>query len=146
MKHTKNVDRRRAMARGFSLIELLLVMVILSILAVLVVPRFAGQSEKAKLQAARSDIAAIELAIRMFETQVARYPTQQEGLAALVDKPANAEGWTGPYLEKGLPTDPWGKAYQYRYPSQHKNYGYDLWSYGPDGQDGGGDDIDNWTK
>ena len=133
--------------RGFTLIELLLVLVILAILAGLVVPRFAKRSEQAKITAAGTDISNIEVAIDAFEVDCGRYPTSQEGLSVLLVQPSNTKNWHGPYFKKEvIPKDPWGNPYVYRYPGQHNTNGYDLYSFGPDGQDGGGDDIDNWSS
>ena len=106
---------------------------------------FTPRSEQAKITQAQTDIANIELALETFEVDCARYPTKEEGLGALVVMPANADNWRGPYLKKGLPRDPWGHPYVYRCPGQHNPDGFDLSSFGPDGQEGGGDDIDNWT-
>lgn len=132
--------------RGFTLIELLLVVVILAVLAGLVVPRFAKRSEQARITAASTDIASIEMALDTFEVDCGRYPTTEEGLRALLEQPSNAIGWSGPYLKKGLPKDPWGAPYIYRCPGQHNVNGCDLYSLGPDGQEGSGDDIDNWSQ
>jgi general secretion pathway protein G len=140
----RNTNHERS---AFTLIELLLVLVILGVLAAIVVPRFTGQGEKAKKDAARTGISGISTGLRMFETQCGRFPSTDEGLQALVEQPGDLKGWSGPYLETtSVPNDPWGKPYQYRYPGQHNTKGYDLWSYGPDMNDGGGDDIDNWTQ
>jgi general secretion pathway protein G len=131
---------------GFTLIELLLVLVILATLAALVGPRFATRSEQAKTTAAATDIASIGLALDAFEVDCTRLPTTQEGLAALLTKPTSVDGWQGgPYLKKGMPKDPWGHQYNYRCPGQHQG-DYDLYSAGPDGQDGTEDDIVNWAK
>lgn len=138
-------EKRNVVRRGFTLIELLLVLVILAVLAGLVVPRFAKRSEQAKLTAAKADIAAIEMAIDSFEVDCGRFPTSEEGLQALITPPTNVNGWKSAYLKKGKPKDPWGNDYAYRYPGQHNTDSYDLYSFGPDGQDGGGDDIDNWS-
>jgi general secretion pathway protein G len=141
--------RRRASgsaARAFTLIELMLVMVILATLAALVVPKFAGQSQKAKVKAAIVDISTIEGAIDTFEIGCGRFPATEEGLQALVQPPMSVKGWEGPYLKRGLPKDPWGNPYIYHCPGQHNVSGYDLYSFGPDGQEGGGDDIDNWSE
>ncbi len=141
------VQGRRAFRTpgGFTLIELLLVMVILAVLAAIVVPRFTRRTEQAKTTAAATDISNIEVALDAFEIDCGRYPTTEEGLAALLEQPANAKDWRGPYLKKGMPKDPWGNAYVYRCPGQHNPSSYDLYSFGPDGQEGGGDDMDNWT-
>ena len=133
-------------ARAFTLIELMLVMVILATLAMLVVPRFTGRAEQAKITAARTDIASIETALDAFEVECGRYPTNEEGLRALTEQPSSATGWHGPYLKRGMPKDPWGNPYTYRCPGQHNSSGYDLNSFGPDGQEGGEDDIDNWSQ
>jgi general secretion pathway protein G len=130
---------------GFSLIELLLVLVILSVLAAIVVPRFTGVSEKARKSKAESDISNMSTALSRFEIEVGRYPSSDEGLRALVEQPSGLpEGkWGGPYLERGVPSDPWGKPYNYRSPGLN-NPSYDLYSFGPDGREGG-DDITNWS-
>jgi general secretion pathway protein G len=131
---------------GFTLIELLLVLVILAILAGVVVPRFTKRSEQAKTTAATTDISSLATALRTFEIDCGRYPTNEEGLSALLTQPGNVNGWKGPYLERGvLPKDPWGNPYVYHFPGQH-NTDYDLYSFGPDGTEGGGDDIDNWSQ
>ncbi len=143
MKHT-GMRKRRASA--FTLIELLLVLVILGTLAALVVPKFTKRSEQAKIVAARTDLANIEVALDAFEVDCGRNPTTEEGLKALLEQPSSAIGWQGPYLKRGVPKDPWGNTYMYRCPGQHNTTGVDLYSYGPDGQEGGSDDIDNWTQ
>ncbi|RPI64344.1 MAG: type II secretion system protein GspG [Planctomycetaceae bacterium] len=133
--------------RAFTLIELLLVLVILGILAGVVLPRFAGSGEKANIAAAKTSIATIKMALNRFEVECGRYPTTDEGLEALIKQLNNIKGWDGPYLEKNFePKDPWGNPYVYRCPGEHNPKGFDLYSYGPDKQDGGGDDIDNWSE
>jgi general secretion pathway protein G len=131
---------------GFTLIELLLVLVILTALAAVVVPKFTRRSEQARITAANTDIANLGLALDAFEIDVGRFPTTSEGLGALVEVPTNSVGWNGPYIKKGLPVDPWGKPYVYQYPGQYNTYGYDLYSYGPNSQEGGDDDIINWAQ
>ena len=128
---------------GFTLIELLLVLVILAVLAAVVVPRFTGRTEQARIAAAKADIAAIDLQLDAFEVDAGRYPTTEEGLAALMTPPATIKAWHGPYLKKP-PMDPWSRPYVYRYPGQFNPAGADLYSNGPDGNEGGGDDIGNW--
>lgn len=132
--------------RGFTLIELLLVLLILTALAAIVVPRFARRSEDARITAARADIANLEVALDAFEIDIGRYPSTEEGLAALVKAPADTTAWRGPYLKRDIPNDPWGTPYVYECPGRHNTEDYDLYSFGPNKQDGGGDDIDNWSK
>lgn len=137
---------RRA-AQGFTLIELLLVVAILAILASVVVPRLTGSTQKAKVSAAKTQVANFEGALNMFEIDCGRFPTTEEGLRALVEQPPSAKDWkSGGYLPKQtIPVDPWGNAYQYSSPGKH-NKDYDLWSVGPDGQDGSEDDVKNWDQ
>lgn len=137
---------RGRLARGFTLIELLLVLAILAVLAAMVVPKFTKRSQQAKNTAASVDIANIEVALDAFEVDCGRYPTTEEGIRALVDQPSGLTNWMGPYVKRGMPKDPWGNLYVYRCPGQQNTDGYDLYSFGPDGQDGGGDDIDNWSE
>lgn len=140
-------ERRRASdERGFTLIELLLVLVILATLAAVVVPRFARRSEQARITAARTDIASLELAVDAFEVDTSRYPTSEEGLNPLIQKPSDVTAWHGPYIKRGVPKDPWGNPYVYKCPGDHNQEGYDLHSFGPDGREGGNDDIDNWSE
>ncbi len=138
-------ENRRRRRGGFTLIELLLVLVILSVLAAVVVPKFTRRSEQARITAARTDIANLEVALDAFEIDTGRYPTTQEGLEALVEEPSGVRDWRGPYIKRGAPGDPWGNPYLYKQPGDHNSASYDLHCYGPDGQSGGGDDIDNWS-
>jgi general secretion pathway protein G len=135
---------KRNRRRGFSLMELLLVLVILGVLAALVVPRFANRSQQARETAAKADVSSIETAIGAFEIDNGRYPSTEEGLQALITAPAALDAWHGPYLSRGLPKDPWGNEYVYRYPGQENPDGFDLYSMGPDGREGN-DDIGNWA-
>ena len=132
--------------KAFTLIELLLVLVILAALATIVVPKFTKRSEQAKITSARASLANIETALDNFEIDNSRYPTTSEGLKALVEKPSNADGWKTPYLKRGVPKDPWGNDYVYKQPGRHNEYGYDLYSAGPDGQEGSEDDVINWSE
>jgi general secretion pathway protein G len=134
--------------RGFTLIELLLVLVILTTLTAIVLPKLTGRSKEAKVTAAKTQIAQLEVALDSFEIDLGRYPTTVEGLRALVEKPTtDAEAWKQPYLRREeIPKDPWGNDYIYRYPGQYNQFGYDLSSHGPDGKQGGGDDIVNWSQ
>jgi general secretion pathway protein G len=138
------VGLRRNRAGGFTLIEMLLVLVILATLAAIVIPKFAGRSQQAKVTAAQSQIAGFKLALDSFEVDNGFYPKGGQGLEALVEQPSDAKEWRGPYLEKGIPLDPWGNPYTYDYPGKHNLNGFDLMSMGPDGRVGGDDDITNW--
>ena len=132
---------------GFTLVELLVVMIIIGLLAALVGPRFIRQEEKAKIRAAKAQIELLGTALDTFRLDVGRYPGSDEGLEALRTKPGGLERWDGPYLKKDLPLDPWGKAYAYRSPGEHGPY--DIVSYGADGASGGeGDnrDITSWER
>lgn len=133
---------------GFTLIELLLVLVILAALSAIVVPKFSNRSKDAKITAAKVDISNIETAIDAFEIDNGRYPTNTEGLRALVVRPSNLteNEWKEPYLKRGVPKDPWQNEYVYKYPGQFNEYGYDLYSIGPDGIQGNEDDIKNWSE
>ena len=131
-----------ARSQGFTLIELLLVMVIL---ATIVIPRFTKRTEQANLTAATTMVENISQALRFFAIDCGRLPTTEEGLRALMEQPANVKNWKGPYLEKGIPKDPWDTPYVYRCPGNHNN-DFDLYSFGPDRNEGGGDDVDNWTQ
>ncbi len=128
--------------RGFTLLELLVVLVILGLLASLVGPQVLKQVGGSKSKAAALQIAEFGTALDLFSLEVGRYPTSQEGLEALIQKPGNVRFWNGPYLKKKvIRTDPWGNDYIYRSPGDHGDY--DLYSLGADNRDGGeGDDAD----
>lgn len=147
MKSQVQNTNGQASRRGFTLIELMLVLVILATLAAIVLPKLTGRSKQAKVTAAGTQIAQIEVALDAFEIDLGRYPTTSEGLRALVDKPSSdSEGWQQPYLKRDVPKDPWGSEYQYRYPGNYNEDGYDLYSFGPDRKMGGDDDITNWSE
>lgn len=128
----------RNVRKGFTLIELLLVMVILTVLAAVVVPKFTNRSEQARTTAAKTDISQLGTALDAFEIDNGRYPSSEEGLAALTAQPTGVTNWQGPYIKRAVPTDPWGRAYVYKFPGAQQN-SYDLYSLGPDGREGNDD-------
>lgn len=130
---------------GFTLLELLVVLVILGLLAGYVAPKYFAQVGKSEVKTAKAQIDALEKALDQYRIDTRHYPTTEQGLAALNTKPADEAHWDGPYLKKTVPNDPWGKPYQYRSPGEHGEI--DLFSYGRDGVPGGtGNDADlnNW--
>jgi len=135
-------------ARGMTLIEILVVLVLIGIVMGIVGGNFLGQGEKAKGKAAKIEIGQISQTLDLFKLEVGRYPTSQEGLQALVTAPAGATNWNGPYWKKDtLPKDPWGNEYKYIFPGQHG--AYDIVSYGGDGKEGGegaDKDITSWDQ
>jgi general secretion pathway protein G len=132
--------------RGFTLLELLVVMVIIGMLVSYVGPRYFSQIGKSEVKTARAQIDALEKALDTYRLDTGHYPSTEQGLAALFTQPANEVKWQGPYLKKAVPLDPWGNAYQYKSPGEHGDI--DLMSYGSDGQAGGdkddAKDIGNW--
>ncbi|HTZ00393.1 MAG TPA: type II secretion system major pseudopilin GspG [Rhodocyclaceae bacterium] len=134
-----------AAGRGFTLLELLVVMVIIGLLAGYVGPRYFSQIGKSEVKAARAQIDALEKALDQYRLDTGHYPTTEDGLAALMTKPSNETKWDGPYLKKDVPVDPWGNPYVFKSPGEHGDF--DLLSYGKDGQPGGtgeAADITNW--
>jgi general secretion pathway protein G len=136
--------------RAFTLIEVLIVVVILTALATMVLPRFSGWGTEGKIGAARAVVeGSIPTALELYQLHNDTYPSTEQGLNALIEEPSSdprPRNWRGPYLQR-RPIDPWGNEYQYRQPaSQNKIAGYDIWSMGPDGVDGTDDDIGNWEE
>ena len=130
---------------GFTLLELLVVLVIIGLLAGYVGPKYFAQIGKSEVKVAKAQIDALEKALDQYRIDTGRYPTTEQGLAALITAPGNESKWGGPYLKKALPQDPWGRPFVYKMPGDHGEY--DLLSYGKDGQAGGtGDaaDITSW--
>ena len=127
--------RQAAREQGFTLLELLVVMVIIGLLAGLVAPRYFEQIGKSNTKIARAQIESLGKALDQYRLDVGAYPTTEEGLQALMTKPQDAPHWSGPYLQKAVPPDPWDRPYQYRSPGEHGDY--DLYTYGKGGQPGG---------
>jgi general secretion pathway protein G len=131
--------RRRP--KGFTLLELLVVMVIIGLLVGYVAPLYFKQVGKSEVKVARAQIESFGKALDQYRLDTGHYPTTEQGLAALVTKPADEARWDGPYLKKGVPSDPWGTAYTYKRPGAHGEY--DIVSFGKDGVAGGtGEDAD----
>lgn len=142
---TKPVTACICSSEGFTLLELLVVIVIIGLLAGYVGPKYFSQIGKSEVKVAQAQIDAFGKALDQYRLDTGHYPSTSQGLNALMNKPANESRWDGPYLKKALPPDPWGNSYQYRQPGEHGEY--DLHSYGKDGQPGGAGesaDITNW--
>ena len=153
MSDISQVSRRRSRGRagGFTLIEIMVVVVIIGLLAAFIVPEVVGKVEEARVAKARQDIQALTTALTMYKLDNFKYPTTDQGLRALVQQPADPSirNWRqGGYLSQGNLKDPWGNDYQYIFPGTHGGKDYDLYSFGADGQEGGeGNDADigNWN-
>ncbi|HEY2981210.1 MAG TPA: type II secretion system major pseudopilin GspG [Anaerolineales bacterium] len=130
---------------GFTLLELLVVMVIIGLLAGYVGPRYFAQIGKSEVKSTRAQIDAFDKALDQYRLDTGHYPGTEQGLEALMTRPESEPKWAGPYLKKAVPLDPWGNKYVYRLPGEHGEY--DLFSYGKDGKLGGTEaaaDITNW--
>jgi len=137
----------RSKERGFTFLEIMLVVVIIGILAAIVGPSITGRTEKAKRAAAAGQITNFETALKNYELDVGEFPSTTQGLKALIEKPPEVPdtAWDGPYLDKNyIPLDPWKRPYVYKSPGEH-NKNFDLYSIGKDGQEGTEDDIVNWA-
>jgi general secretion pathway protein G len=141
---TRSLQKRSA---GFTLLEIMVVVIIIGVLAATIIPQFMGTTHDAKVSAAKADVSQLENALERFNLHMDRYPTMHEGLKVLVEAPAGEDKkWRGPYI-KLLRPDPWGNPYQYRVPGIHHATTFDVWSRGADGQDGGDGpnaDVGNW--
>jgi len=136
--------------RGFTLIEIMLVVIIIGILAAMIVPNIAGRSEQARKTAARTDIESnLSTALDLYKMDVGQYPTTGQGLSALLTEPTASPvpaQWNGPYLKKKkIPKDPWGRDYVYASPGVHNTESYDLSSLGASGTEGSGN-VNNWEN
>ena len=136
-----HAPRARRAIQGFTLLEMIVVLVIIGLIMGLVGPRLFSQADKAKVQTAETQVKMLKGSLETMRLDIGRYPTQEEGLRLLVQPPADSrlsQRWKGPYLEDGLPEDPWGNAYQYS-PQPAGMYSFTLYSFGADGKDGGTD-------
>ena len=142
-----NTRLQQRQSSGFTLLEIMVVVIIIGVLAATIIPQFMGTTHDAKVSAAKADVAQLENALERFNLHMDRYPTMEEGLKVLVEAPAGEDKkWRGPYI-KQLRADPWGSPYQYRVPGIHHTTTFDVWSRGADGQDGGegpNADVGNW--
>ena len=141
LKNAYRIYRGPKHHRGFTLLELLVVMVIIGLLVGYVAPQYFAQLGKSEVKTAKAQIASLEKALDMYRLDNGHYPSQELGLNALVTKPSNEKNWNGPYLSKAIPVDPWGNAYIYKVPGEQSDF--DLISNGKDGKPGGtGEDAD----
>jgi general secretion pathway protein G len=132
-------------SHGFTLLELLVVMVIIGLLAAYVAPRYFAQVSKSEVRTAQAQIVALRNALDTYRLDTGQYPTTEQGLNALMVRPQGNAKWGGPYLQKAVPPDPWGRPYQYKSPGEHGDF--DLLSFGRDGQAGGSGeaaDVTSW--
>ncbi|GAA6138741.1 GspG family T2SS major pseudopilin variant XcpT [Arenicella sp. 4NH20-0111] len=146
MNH-KNVIHKHSNQRGFTLIEIMVVVIIISILSALVAPQFFNKLDQAKEIAVQNDIKSISSQMAMYRLDNYSYPNTGEGIKALVSN-TGKKTWRGPYLPK-MPLDPWKNEYQYQFPGTHNVNGFDVWSFGADGQAGGegsNRDLGNWDE
>lgn len=141
---TEVADRRRS--NGYTLVELLVVLAILGLLVALAAPRVINYLGSAKTDTARIQIEKLGGVLDLYRLEIGRYPTEQEGLESLIERPPQLDAWNGPYLKnRESLTDPWGRPYSYRSPGEHGDY--DLYTLGSDGKEGGDDedqDVTNW--
>lgn len=139
------LDNTSFRAKGFTLLELLVVMVIIGLLAGYVGPKYFEQIGKSETKTARAQIDSLGKALDQYRIDVGQYPSTEQGLASLNKSPANDAKWAGPYLKKSVPNDPWNKPYLYKSPGEHGDF--DLYSFGKDGQQGGvkeSEDVVSW--
>jgi general secretion pathway protein G len=148
MNRTRKPETSIRNQRGFTFLEIMLVVVIIGVLASIVALSLRGRSKEAKINATEAEMEIIGTALEQYEIENGMYPTTEQGLDALLRKPATSpepKNWKSPYLTKSQELDdPWGNPYQYTQPGRNNTDGFDLKSNGPDGVEGGEDDITNW--
>ena len=145
MINTSKISYLKIKSQGFTLLELLVVMVIIGLLAGYVGPKYFEQIGKSENKTAKAQIDALGKALDQYRIDTGRYPSSEQGLSALYKKPGNEIKWSGPYLKKNIPNDPWDKPYLFKSPGEHGDY--DLYTLGKDGQLGGekeSEDVVNW--
>ena len=145
MINTSKIRNLKTKNQGFTLLELLVVMVIIGLLAGYVGPKYFEQIGKSENKTAKAQIDALGKALDQYRIDTGRYPSSEQGLSALYKKPSNEPKWSGPYLKKNIPNDPWDKPYIFKSPGEHGDY--DLYTLGKDGQLGGekeSEDVVNW--
>lgn len=145
MSYSNKFNRATTRYQGFTLLELLVVMVIIGLLAGYVGPKYFEQIGKSETKTARAQIDSLGKALDQYRIDVGQYPTTEQGLAALNKNSSNDPKWSGPYLKKNVPNDPWNKAYLYKSPGEHGDF--DLYTLGKDGRTGGvkeSEDVVNW--
>lgn len=145
MLNAVKINRITHKKQGFTLLELLVVIVIIGLLASIAAPKLFKQIGKSETKTAGAQIAALGLALDQYRIDVGQYPSSEQGLIALYKNPGNVPKWSGSYLKKNVPNDPWGKPYLYKSPGEHGDY--DLYTLGKDGQLGGveeSEDVVNW--
>jgi len=136
---------RRTLERGFTLVEMLVVISIIALIMALVGPRVLNFLGESKVKAAKIQIASLESALDLYALDTGQYPSSSDGLDALMHRPGGVTSWSGPYLKGNeVPNDPWGRPYIYRSPGEHGPY--DIVSYGPKGQEGGTAEINSWSR
>jgi general secretion pathway protein G len=131
-----NLERRKKLRRGVTLIEMLVVLAIIALFAALVAPRMFRRADEAKITAAKAQMNSFMTALGAYKLDTSQFPSSDQGLVALRVKPEGLDQWNGPYLPKDIPPDPWGRPYIYKYPGEHGDEP-DIISYGADGQPGG---------
>lgn len=140
MRHIKKSNRRRRMSHGMTLIEIMVVITLLGIIAAAVGVAAVNMLEQGQLDSARTQAYDIAKSLELYKVRVGRYPTNSEGLDALVNPPK------GKAIMERIPKDPWNSEYQYIIPGTHNTSKFDIKSFGPDSQEGGGDDVGNWPE